>query len=117
MSKCDSTCVVVFQGEPLPAALVELVRNTPISSIDDLQLLLLTDSVGKDLQVLIHFKDIWRGSQLKYFRHMRSLIKLRETWWHLVIRIQVVRSESTYQIKNVAFILQNEHSCRDILLK
>lgn len=45
--------MVVFQGEPLPAALVELVRNTPISSIEDLQLLLLTDSVGKDLQVLI----------------------------------------------------------------
>lgn len=53
VSNCDSTLVVVFQGEPLPAALVELVRNTPISSIEDLQLLLLTDSVGKDLQVLI----------------------------------------------------------------
>lgn len=38
----------MFQGEPLPAALVELVRNSPISSIEDLQLLLLTDSVGKD---------------------------------------------------------------------
>lgn len=45
--------VVVFQGEPLPAALVELVRNSPISSIEDLQLLLLTDSVGKDLHLLI----------------------------------------------------------------
>uniref|UniRef100_H3D1Q8 Platelet-derived growth factor subunit B n=1 Tax=Tetraodon nigroviridis TaxID=99883 RepID=H3D1Q8_TETNG len=31
---------------PLPAALVELVRNSPISSIEDLQLLLLTDSVA-----------------------------------------------------------------------
>ncbi|CAG02541.1 unnamed protein product [Tetraodon nigroviridis] len=41
------------EGEPLPAALVELVRNSPISSIEDLQLLLLTDSVGKDLHVLI----------------------------------------------------------------
>uniref|UniRef100_A0A3Q3F2Z8 Platelet-derived growth factor subunit B n=1 Tax=Labrus bergylta TaxID=56723 RepID=A0A3Q3F2Z8_9LABR len=38
-------CVCVFQGEPLPAALVELVRNSPISSIEDLQLLLLSDSV------------------------------------------------------------------------
>lgn len=47
------TLAVVFQGEPLPAALVELVRNSPISSIEDLQLLLLTDSVGKDLQALI----------------------------------------------------------------
>ena len=46
-------CVCVFQGEPLPAALVELVRNSPISSIEDLQLLLLTDSVGKDQHVLI----------------------------------------------------------------
>lgn len=44
---------LLFQGEPLPAAVVELVRNSPISSIEDLQLLLLTDSVGKDLHVLI----------------------------------------------------------------
>lgn len=48
----------MFQGDPLPAALVELVRNSPISSIEDLQLLLLTDSVGKDLHtpilLLIH---------------------------------------------------------------
>ncbi|XP_070778985.1 uncharacterized protein pdgfbb [Enoplosus armatus] len=38
----------VAEGDPLPAALVELVRNSPISSIEDLQLLLLSDSVGKD---------------------------------------------------------------------
>uniref|UniRef100_H3C0G2 Platelet-derived growth factor subunit B n=1 Tax=Tetraodon nigroviridis TaxID=99883 RepID=H3C0G2_TETNG len=38
---------VCAQGEPLPAALVELVRNSPISSIEDLQLLLLTDSVAE----------------------------------------------------------------------
>uniref|UniRef100_A0A3Q0SIR2 Platelet-derived growth factor subunit B n=1 Tax=Amphilophus citrinellus TaxID=61819 RepID=A0A3Q0SIR2_AMPCI len=38
----------VFQEDALPAALVELVRNSPISSIEDLQLLLLSDSVGKD---------------------------------------------------------------------
>ncbi|XP_056870585.1 uncharacterized protein pdgfbb isoform X1 [Takifugu flavidus] len=38
----------VAEGEPLPAALVELVRNTPISSIEDLQLLLLTDSVDEE---------------------------------------------------------------------
>lgn len=37
----------VFQGDPLPAALVELVRNSPISSMEDLQMLLLSDSVGK----------------------------------------------------------------------
>lgn len=36
------------EGEPLPAALVELVRNSPISSIEDLQLLLLTDSVDEE---------------------------------------------------------------------
>ncbi|XP_069005746.1 uncharacterized protein pdgfbb [Embiotoca jacksoni] len=36
------------QGDALPAALVELVRNSPISSIEDLQLLLLTDSVEED---------------------------------------------------------------------
>lgn len=46
-------CPHVFQGDPLPAALVELVRNSPISSIEDLQLLLLTDSVGKDQRILI----------------------------------------------------------------
>uniref|UniRef100_G3P077 Platelet-derived growth factor subunit B n=1 Tax=Gasterosteus aculeatus aculeatus TaxID=481459 RepID=G3P077_GASAC len=36
------------QGDPLPAALVELVRNSPIASIEDLQLLLLTDSVDEE---------------------------------------------------------------------
>ncbi|KAF3700441.1 Platelet-derived growth factor subunit B [Channa argus] len=35
------------EEDPLPAALVELVRNSPISSIEDLQLLLLTDSVDE----------------------------------------------------------------------
>lgn len=43
----------MFQGDLLPAALVELVRNSPISSIEDLQLLLLTDSVGKDQHIAI----------------------------------------------------------------
>lgn len=38
----------VAEREPLPAALVELVRNSPISSIEDLQLLLLTDSVDEE---------------------------------------------------------------------
>ncbi|AWP18643.1 PDGF domain containing protein [Scophthalmus maximus] len=38
----------VAEGDPLPAALVELVRNSPISSIEDLQLLLLSDSVDED---------------------------------------------------------------------
>lgn len=38
----------VAEVEPLPAALVELVRNSPISSIEDLQLLLLTDSVDEE---------------------------------------------------------------------
>ncbi|KAJ8254385.1 hypothetical protein COCON_G00209970 [Conger conger] len=36
------------EGDPLPAALVELVRNSPITSIQDLQLLLLSDSVEED---------------------------------------------------------------------
>ncbi|KAL6103265.1 pdgfb [Pungitius sinensis] len=36
------------EGDPLPAALVELVRNSPIASIEDLQLLLLTDSVDEE---------------------------------------------------------------------
>ncbi|KAM4635623.1 uncharacterized protein pdgfbb [Polymixia lowei] len=36
------------EGDPLPAALVELVRSSPISSIEDLQLLLLSDSVDDD---------------------------------------------------------------------
>ncbi|XP_056144465.1 uncharacterized protein pdgfbb [Lampris incognitus] len=36
------------EGDPLPAALVELVRSSPISSIEELQLLLLTDSVGEE---------------------------------------------------------------------
>ncbi|XP_060946001.1 uncharacterized protein pdgfbb [Limanda limanda] len=40
--------VGVAEGEPLPAALVELVRNSPISSIEDLQLLLLSDSVDEE---------------------------------------------------------------------
>ncbi|XP_037544412.1 platelet-derived growth factor subunit B [Nematolebias whitei] len=35
-------------GDALPAALVELVRNSPISSIEDLQLLLLSDSVDEE---------------------------------------------------------------------
>ncbi|KAM9784197.1 uncharacterized protein pdgfbb isoform 1-T2 [Syngnathus typhle] len=45
-----ATCVRfgAAEGDPLPAALVELVRNSPISSIDDLQLLLLTDSVDEE---------------------------------------------------------------------
>lgn len=38
----------VAEEEPLPAALVELVRNSPISSIEDLQLLLLSDSVDEE---------------------------------------------------------------------
>lgn len=38
----------VAEGDALPAALVELVRNSPISSIEDLQLLLLTDSVDEE---------------------------------------------------------------------
>ncbi|KAM3598468.1 uncharacterized protein V6R79_018329 [Siganus canaliculatus] len=38
----------VAEGDPLPAALVELVRNSPISSIEDLQLLLLTESVDEE---------------------------------------------------------------------
>uniref|UniRef100_A0A3Q3DU36 Platelet-derived growth factor subunit B n=1 Tax=Hippocampus comes TaxID=109280 RepID=A0A3Q3DU36_HIPCM len=46
----ESSFVCCSQGDPLPAALVELVRNSPISSIEDLQLLLLTDSVGKELR-------------------------------------------------------------------
>uniref|UniRef100_A0A8C7U1F2 Platelet-derived growth factor subunit B n=1 Tax=Oncorhynchus mykiss TaxID=8022 RepID=A0A8C7U1F2_ONCMY len=33
------------EGDPLPPGLVELVRSNPISSIEDLQLLLLSDSV------------------------------------------------------------------------
>ncbi|XP_036409057.1 uncharacterized protein pdgfbb [Megalops cyprinoides] len=36
------------EGDPLPPALVELVRSSPITSIQDLQLLLLTDSVEED---------------------------------------------------------------------
>lgn len=47
----------MFQGDPLPAALVELVRNSPISSIEDLQLLLLSDSVGKDQSLLLLLLD------------------------------------------------------------
>ncbi|XP_061556697.1 uncharacterized protein pdgfbb [Phycodurus eques] len=45
-----ATCVRLgaAEGGPLPAALVELVRNSPISSIEDLQLLLLTDSVDEE---------------------------------------------------------------------
>ncbi|CAJ1075949.1 uncharacterized protein LOC115012729 isoform X1 [Xyrichtys novacula] len=39
---------VFAEEEPLPAALVELVRNSPISSIEDLQLLLLSDSVDEE---------------------------------------------------------------------
>lgn len=38
----------VAEEDPLPAALVELVRNSPISSIEDLQLLLLSDSVDEE---------------------------------------------------------------------
>lgn len=45
------TCV--FQGDPLPAALVELVRNNPITTIEDLQLLLLSDSIGEEQIIFI----------------------------------------------------------------
>uniref|UniRef100_A0A3B4GU50 Platelet-derived growth factor subunit B n=1 Tax=Pundamilia nyererei TaxID=303518 RepID=A0A3B4GU50_9CICH len=45
--------ISVFQEDALPAALVELVRNSPISSIEDLQMLLFSDSVGKDQSFLI----------------------------------------------------------------
>lgn len=41
----------VAEEEPLPAALVELVRNSPISSIEDLQLLLLSDSVDEEDEI------------------------------------------------------------------
>ncbi|XP_061829341.1 uncharacterized protein pdgfbb [Nerophis lumbriciformis] len=45
-----ATCVRLgaAEGDPLPAALVELVRHSPISSIEDLQLLLLSDSVDDE---------------------------------------------------------------------
>ncbi|KAI1886689.1 hypothetical protein AGOR_G00198380 [Albula goreensis] len=45
-----AACVrfVSTEGDPLPPALVELVRNSPISSIQDLQLLLAPDSVDED---------------------------------------------------------------------
>ncbi len=37
-----------LQGDPLPPSLVDLVRNSPISSVDDLKLLLLqeTNAIG-----------------------------------------------------------------------
>ncbi|XP_015234056.1 PREDICTED: trichohyalin-like [Cyprinodon variegatus] len=38
----------VAEEDALPAALVELVRNSPIASIEDLQLLLLSDSVDEE---------------------------------------------------------------------
>ncbi|XP_008281776.1 uncharacterized protein pdgfbb [Stegastes partitus] len=38
----------IAEGDALPAALLELVRKSPISSIEDLQLLLLTDSVDEE---------------------------------------------------------------------
>lgn len=37
----------LFQGDPLPPSLVDLVLNTPISSIDDLKRILDVESVGK----------------------------------------------------------------------
>ncbi|XP_041719641.1 trichohyalin [Coregonus clupeaformis] len=37
------------EGDALPPGLVELVRSNPISSIEDLQLLLLSDSVDEDV--------------------------------------------------------------------
>ncbi|KAL4658111.1 hypothetical protein GN956_G2905 [Arapaima gigas] len=46
------------QGDPLPLALVELVRSSPIASIEDLQLLLLSDSVEDDLDNHFHIKGI-----------------------------------------------------------
>ncbi|KAM7372283.1 hypothetical protein PAMP_009462 [Pampus punctatissimus] len=39
----------VAEEDPLPAALVELVRNNPISSVEDLQLLLLTYSMRTEI--------------------------------------------------------------------
>ncbi|KAG7491478.1 hypothetical protein MATL_G00004110 [Megalops atlanticus] len=36
------------EGDPLPLSLVELVRSSPISSIEDLQRLLVTDSVDEE---------------------------------------------------------------------
>ncbi len=35
------------QGDPLPPSLVDLVQNSPISSVDDLKRLLDVESVGK----------------------------------------------------------------------
>ena len=42
------TAVLSPQGDPLPASLVDLVRNSPISSVDDLKLLLQqeTNAIG-----------------------------------------------------------------------
>lgn len=39
---------VSLQGDPLPASLVDLVRNSPVSSVDDLKLLLQreADAIG-----------------------------------------------------------------------
>ena len=66
------TCV--FQGDPLPAALVELVRNSPISSIEDLQLLLLSDSVGKDQSILLSLLHILKPeSGTGVFKDPKSL--------------------------------------------
>ncbi|XP_054616413.1 uncharacterized protein pdgfbb isoform X2 [Dunckerocampus dactyliophorus] len=48
MNSATCNLLDIIEGDPLPAALVELVRNSPISSIEDLQLLLLTDSVDEE---------------------------------------------------------------------
>uniref|UniRef100_A0A3B3CRQ4 Platelet-derived growth factor subunit B n=1 Tax=Oryzias melastigma TaxID=30732 RepID=A0A3B3CRQ4_ORYME len=56
LTSCGLCCPPCgFQGDALPAALVELVRNTPISSIEDLQLLLLSDSVAKSNMAVVLF--------------------------------------------------------------
>jgi len=37
----------LFQADPLPAAVVELVKGGSVSSIQDLQFLLFSESIGK----------------------------------------------------------------------
>ncbi|KPP60251.1 platelet-derived growth factor subunit B-like, partial [Scleropages formosus] len=46
------------QGDPLPLALVELVRSSPINSIEDLQLLLLSDSAEEEPDNQLHIKGL-----------------------------------------------------------
>lgn len=58
----------LFQADPLPAAVVELVKGGSLSSIQDLQFLLFSESIGKSplFKLLTYWKS-HRDARLMHY--------------------------------------------------